>query len=65
MTEIRIDATDERDYNVCPENLNGVHGPIVQHLDLEIPEGYCSVACTACGTTTGIPIPPVDQIEWN
>lgn len=64
MTDIRIDVTDERDYNVCPENLNGVHGPVTQHFDPELPEGFAGVACNACGTTTGIPIPPAEEISW-
>lgn len=58
-------ANTEPDYNVCPENPDGVHGPLEQNHDRGIGDGWLSVACRACGTTTGVPIPPVQDIEWN
>lgn len=53
------------DYNICEANPSGEHGPIVQNLDLEIGDGWLSVACQACGTTTGVPVPDTADIEWN
>jgi hypothetical protein len=56
----------ERDYNVCPANKDGKHDRVVANLDLEIADTHVSVACTACGTTTGYPISEfVDDLEWN
>lgn len=51
------------DYNVCPINPDGKHAPVSAHYDHEVSTGYVSVACEACGTTTGVPIP--DELEWN
>lgn len=54
------------DYNVCPANPDGKHGPLVANWDAEIEDTHVSVACKACGTTTGWPIAEfADRLEWN
>lgn len=55
-----------RDYNVCPENADGKHGPITTGNDYDIDPGYVSVQCESCGASTGYPIGSfVDDLEWN
>jgi hypothetical protein len=56
-----------RDYNVCPSNADGRHGPIVHNFeDYDIDPGYVSVRCEACGESTGHPIAAfADDLEWN
>lgn len=55
-----------RDYNVCPENADGQHGPLRDHMDPEIDLGFVSVCCAACGTSTGYEIARfADDLEWN
>ncbi len=60
----RLRAIDE-DYNVCAENADGKHGPIEANYDREIGSTHFSVACKACGITTGHPLPDPDELEWN
>lgn len=52
----------ERDYSICPDTVDGKHRPR-DGYDREMPEGFLTVECSACGITTGVPIP--DYIEWN
>lgn len=65
MAVVRQDAVPERDYNVCPVNLDGKHGPIEANYDPEIQATHFSVACLACGTTTGAALPDPNDLEWN
>lgn len=54
------------DYNVCPENEDGKHGPLEANHDQEIADTHVSVWCRACGYTTGWPISEfADDLEWN
>lgn len=54
------------DYNVCDQNPDGLHGPIHAHWDPEISDTHVSVACMACGTTTGYPIAEfAADLDWN
>jgi hypothetical protein len=56
----------EHDYNICPDNEDGVHGPLVQNFDdYEISDGWVAIQCKACGVGTGVEIPPVSELEWN
>lgn len=55
-----------RDYRFCEDNSDGKHGPIVAADDqTDCAEGFVRIQCDACGTTTGIPLPPYERIEWN
>jgi len=55
-----------RDYDVCTENPDGRHGPIEANWDPEIADTHVSVACAACGTTTGFPIAAfAPDLDWN
>lgn len=53
------------DYNICEVNENGKHGPIEANYDPDIRDSHVSVACTACGLTTGYPLPDLEDLEWN
>ena len=54
------------DYNICPDNDDGVHGPLRNHMDPDIDLGFVSVYCCACGGTTGFEIARfAADLEWN
>lgn len=56
----------DRDYNICPDQPDGVHQPVEANLDPEIADTHVSVICVSCGTTTGWPIAEFkDRLEWN
>lgn len=54
---------EEHDYDICPYMPDGRHVPRAGY-DPEQSEGYATVECSACGQTTGIPIPPTEEITW-
>lgn len=54
----------ERDYSICAETDDGKHRPR-DGYDPEMPPGYATIECSACGQTTGIKIPSYDDIEWG
>lgn len=51
-------------YDVCPENDDGWHGPLVDAYDPEAPAGFATIECQACGLQTSITIPEVQSISW-
>lgn len=51
-------------YDVCPENDDGWHGPLVDAHDPEAPAGFATIECQACGLQTSITIPEVQSISW-
>ena len=56
----------EHDYNVCPDTTDGVHVPRPAEMsDREMPPGYFTVECAACGQTTGYPVPDPDELDWG
>lgn len=56
---------NEHDWARCPDNDDGRHRPVQGPYDPELNPGFLSVECDGCGQTTGVPIPPLDSIDWG
>lgn len=56
-----------RDYNTCPDNPDGRHGPVVADYEDQANEStHVHVRCSACGLSTGYPIGEfADDLDWN
>ncbi len=55
----------ERDYAYCVER-DAEHDPVPAAVhDPEMPPGYFTIQCKACGQTTGYPMPDPEDIDWE
>lgn len=61
----QADGWFRKNYHECDANPSGVHGPLRGGYDPEMPEGFATVECAACGLATGIPIPDAADLTWD
>lgn len=63
--QYRADELGLGEYEYCVER-DAEHDPIPAAAhDREMPEGYLTIECAACGQTTGYPMPRPEDIDWG